>query len=54
MTTHLGFGAASAGLSVGVAFFATIFARPWAGALIDRRGAKFAVTRGLGVYAAGG
>jgi MFS family permease len=53
VTAHMGFGAASAGLAVGVAFFSTILTRPWVGGLIDRRGAKLAVTRGLAVYAVG-
>jgi MFS family permease len=53
VTARMGFGDASAGLAVGVAFFSTILTRPWAGALIDRRGVKVAVTRGLGVYAVG-
>jgi len=53
VTGALGLGNVWAGLGVGVAFFATILTRGYAGALSDRRGAKAAVVRGLACYAAG-
>ncbi|MBS7544749.1 arabinose transporter [Ancylobacter oerskovii] len=49
----LGLGNVWAGLGVGIAFLATIASRGTAGSLADRRGAKRAVARGLGCYAAG-
>jgi MFS family permease len=53
VTGQLGLGNAWAGLAVGVAFFATIATRGYAGVLADRRGAKGAVARGLVLYLAG-
>lgn len=53
VTGQLGLGNVWAGLAVGVAFFATIATRGYAGALSDRRGAKQAVGRGLAFYFAG-
>lgn len=40
------------GLAVGIAFLSTILTRKYAGTMSDRAGAKLALTRGLGVYAA--
>lgn len=42
-----------AGFGVGVAFFATIVSRGFAGGLADSRGAKLSVQRGLGFYIVG-
>jgi MFS family permease len=53
VTGRLGLGNAWAGLAVGIAFFATIITRGYAGKLSDRRGAKVALGRGLVFYAAG-
>lgn len=53
VTGQLGLGNVWAGLGVGIAFFATIVTRGYAGALSDRRGAKLAVGRGLALYVAG-
>jgi MFS family permease len=53
VTGRLGLANVLAGLSVGIAFLATILTRGYAGSLTDRRGAKLAVARGLGYYAAG-
>ncbi len=53
VTGPFGFGNAWAGLGVGIAFFATIASRGYAGKLSDRRGAKLSVGRGLAFYAAG-
>jgi MFS family permease len=50
---QLGLGNVWAGLGVGIAFFATIVTRGYAGTLSDRRGAKIAVGRGLAFYAVG-
>jgi MFS family permease len=53
VTGRLGLSNVWAGLGVGVAFFTTIVTRGYAGKLSDRSGAKVALTRGLGFYAAG-
>src|SRR5262249_10348700 len=53
VTERLGFGNVWAGLGVGIAFFATILTRGYAGRLSDSRGAKLAVGRGLVFYVAG-
>jgi MFS family permease len=53
VTGQLGYGNAWAGLGVGIAFFATIVTRGYAGSLSDRRGAKVALARGLVLYAVG-
>lgn len=53
VTHRLGLDNVWAGLGVGVAFLATILTRGYAGNLVDRRGAKTAVVRGLLLYAAG-
>ncbi len=53
VTGTLGLGNVWAGLGVGIAFFATILTRGYAGAFTDRRGAKAATARGLILYAAG-
>lgn len=53
VTEQLGLGNVWAGLGVGIAFFATIVTRGYAGTLSDRRGAKLAVGRGLALYMAG-
>ncbi|SCB18388.1 arabinose transporter [Rhizobium hainanense] len=50
---QLRFGNVWAGLGVGIAFFATILTRGYAGSLSDHRGAKVAVIRGLALYVAG-
>jgi MFS family permease len=52
VTAQLGLGNVAAGLGVGIAFFATIVTRGYAGTLADRRGAKLALARGLVFYAA--
>lgn len=53
VTEQLRLGNVWAGLGVGIAFFATIVTRGYAGTLSDRRGAKIAVAHGLAFYAAG-
>ncbi|MEO8778629.1 MAG: MFS transporter [Rhodanobacter sp.] len=53
VTGHLGLDNVWAGLGVGIAFLTTIITRAHAGKLSDRRGAKFAASRGLGFYIAG-
>lgn len=53
VTGELGFSNVWAGLGVGIAFFATVVTRGYAGTLSDKRGARLAVARGLGFYAAG-
>jgi MFS family permease len=53
VTEQLGLGNVWAGLGVGVAFFATIVTRGYAGSLSDRGGAKVALARGLAFYTAG-
>jgi MFS family permease len=53
VTGQLGFSNAWAGLGVGIAFFATIVTRGYAGGLSDRRGAKVALARGLVLYVVG-
>jgi MFS family permease len=53
VTAKLGFSNALAGLGVGIAFFATIVTRAYAGKLSDRRGAKLALGRGLAFYVTG-
>ena len=53
VTGQLGYGNAWAGLGVGIAFFATIVTRGYAGSLSDRRGAKVALARGLVLYVVG-
>lgn len=50
---QLGMNNVLAGLAVGSAFFSTIFTRGIGGKFADRKGAKRAVLRGLGFYAAG-
>jgi MFS family permease len=50
----LGFGTAVAGLSVGIQSFATILTRPYAGRMVDRRGAKSTLMRGLAISAGAG
>ena len=50
----LGFGTAAAGLSVGLQSFATILTRPYAGRMVDRRGAKATLVRGLALSAGAG
>ncbi len=52
--TGLGFGSASAGLAVGIAFAATILTRAAAGRLADHRGGKLCMVRGLWIYVAAG
>ncbi|WP_337269238.1 arabinose transporter [Oryzifoliimicrobium ureilyticus] len=42
-----------AGLAVGIAFIGTIFTRAYAGRLVDTKGAKHTVYRGLFLYVAG-
>jgi len=53
VTGQLGFSNLWAGLGVGIAFFSTVVARGYGGALSDRRGVKLAVSCGLAVYIAG-
>lgn len=53
VTGRLGLGNVWAGLGVGIAFFATIVTRGYAGSLADRRGTKVALARGLAFYVAG-
>lgn len=53
VTEQLGLSNLWAGLGVGIAFFATILTRGYAGSLSDRRGAKVALGRGLVFYVAG-
>jgi MFS family permease len=53
VTERLGLNNVWAGLGVGIAFFATILTRGYAGSLSDRSGAKSALARGLVFYAAG-
>ncbi|MBN8952982.1 MULTISPECIES: arabinose transporter [unclassified Rhizobium] len=53
VSEQLRFGNVWAGLGVGIAFFATILTRGYAGSLSDHRGAKPAVMRGLALYVAG-
>ncbi len=53
VTGQLGLGNVWAGLGVGVAFFATIATRGYAGSLSDRNGPKVALARGLAFYVAG-
>jgi MFS family permease len=53
VTEGLKLGNVGAGLGVGVAFFATIATRGYAGSLSDHIGAKVALTRGLAFYVAG-
>ncbi|WP_341886984.1 MFS transporter [Variovorax sp. YR752] len=48
----LGMGNVASGLGVGIAFLSTILSRGWAGRLADERGGKFAMFRGLVLYAA--
>lgn len=50
---QLGLGNVWAGLSVGIAFLATITTRGYAGSLADRGGAKLALARGLISYVIG-
>jgi MFS family permease len=50
VTERLGLTSVWAGLGVGIAFFATILTRGYAGNLSDRSGAKTALVRGLIVY----
>ena len=49
----LGFSNVWAGLGVGIAFFATVATRGYAGTLADQRGARLSVARGLCFYIAG-
>jgi MFS family permease len=53
VTGRLGLGNVCAGLGVGIAFFATIVTRGYAGSLSDRTGAKVALARGLVFYVTG-
>lgn len=53
VTGSLGFSNAWAGLSVGIAFFATVVTRGYAGVISDRRGAKRVTIYGLFFYTAG-
>jgi MFS family permease len=53
VTEGLGLGNVWAGLGVGIAFFATVVTRGYAGSLSDRSGAKVALARGLAFYVAG-
>lgn len=53
VTGQLGLSNVWAGLGVGIAFFATIVTRGYAGNLSDRNGPKVALTRGLAFYVAG-
>ena len=53
ISAQLKLGNAWAGLGIGMAFFATIATRGYAGGISDRRGAKLAVGRGLAFYTAG-
>ncbi len=50
---QLGLGNVWAGLGVGIAFFATIVTRGYAGNLSDHNGPKVALARGLAFYVAG-
>lgn len=50
----LGFGTAVAGLAVGVQSLATVLTRPYAGRMVDGRGAKTTLARGLLVCAGAG
>jgi MFS family permease len=52
VTRELGMSNAAGGLAVGIAFLSTILTRNMAGALADRRGSRFAMLRGLMIYAA--
>jgi MFS family permease len=53
VTEQLGLSNVWAGLGVGIAFFATILTRGYAGSLSDRSGAKIALARGLAFYVVG-
>lgn len=53
VTERLGLSNVWAGLGVGIAFFATVVTRGYAGSLSDRSGAKVSVMRGLAFYVAG-
>ncbi len=44
---RLGYSTMLAGLVVSLEYVATVLTRPWAGMIIDRRGARFAVSSGL-------
>jgi MFS family permease len=50
VSNRLGFGNALAGLAVGVTFASTILTRGVAGQVSDRRGGKYCMVRGLGIY----
>ena len=51
---RMGFSTTLAGLVIGIQYIATFIARPWAGHISDRSGAKVAVLWGMGMCAASG
>ena len=52
VTTRLDLGNGLAGLAVGITFASTIVTRGMAGRMADHRGSKYAMVRGLWIYAA--
>lgn len=54
VTGHLGFGTAVAGLAVGLQSLATLLTRPWSGRMVDGRGARTTLLRGLVLCSAAG
>lgn len=53
-TGGLGFGTAVAGLAVGLQSLATLLTRPWSGRMVDGRGARTTLLRGLVLCSAAG